>query len=425
MKLPHRTAARRILVTAVFSLGAKAWAQEAISSPVEKVVAPLLRETGPQTQSKPAAPSGAFFTYGNVSLHPHLLTRWAYATGLPSGGGTNTDTAISTYSPGFRVDAGAHWSLDYVPTWTVYGSDKMSNSVGHAVSLEGAGSIHDWAVRLSEGYVVSSSVLFETGQQTKQTNSLTSVEAGHTFARKLGFQTVLSLGDRSGEGVPGAKDWQSTNSLMFAYSKKLQVGIALGAGYSDLAGQPDTTSGRYMGRLSWVPTDKLKLSFDGGIETLQSRASGARRIQNPIVSGSLAYQPFSVTTLTLSNSQTVTNSLFLDQVTEGSTWNVSLQQRLLGHFYLSTTYSRGDTSYEDLGGLPPTTTVPVSPSGTPALVSQPGRSDQVESFTIGLSTQLFKRLSVATSYQRNSNRSNQAGFGNTTAQYSLELGVRY
>ena len=182
MKLPHRTASRRIVVTASLCLAAGACAQEAITSATTTVVAPILRESGPQSQSTPPAPKGAFFQYGNVSFHPHFSSLWSHSTGLPAGDGKNVDSSTSTYSAGVRVDAGQHWTLDYTPTWTFFSTGSLKDTVDHAVRLSGAGAVQDWQVQVGENYGSSSSILFETGRQTKQTNSSTQLQAGTHFA---------------------------------------------------------------------------------------------------------------------------------------------------------------------------------------------------------------------------------------------------
>ncbi|MCX6953256.1 MAG: hypothetical protein NTV51_13975 [Verrucomicrobia bacterium] len=421
MKLPHWTAIRRTLVTVTLGLATSAWAQEAITSTTTKVVAPLLRETGPKSNSTPADPKGSFFSYGNVSLHPRLAARWAYATGLPTATGADVSSTTSTYSVGLRVDAGEHWALDYTPVWTLYSAREMNDSVDHAVTLSGAGTIGEWAVQVAGNYGASSSILFETGRQTKQTNFGTQVQASRSFFNKLGFQTVESMSNRTGDGVPGARTWSTMNSLIAGFSKKFQAGVGLGAGYDALAGRPDTSSYSYMGRANWILTNKLKLTLDAGVESRHSRASAAGPdLHNPLANVALTYQPFDVTTLTLSNSETVTNSFFVNQVTEGSNWSLSWQQRLLGRLFLSTTYTHTDSKFESIGAPTLVTPPPASP-----LVSLPGRKDTVNGINLALTTQLFKRLDISAGYQRNANHSSQTGFTATSTQYSLGLGCRY
>lgn len=423
MNLPHRTVPHRLLVAAAVTLATGALAQEAITSPTTKVLAPLLRNAAPKSDSSPAAPSGAFFQYGNLSFHPALQARWAYADGLPSGNGRTISSVISTYTTALRVDAGEHWALDYTPTWTIYDAKEMNDSVDHAVRLSGAGTVlDDWDVQVAETYGRTNTILFETGKQTKQTNSNTQLQFGRTFFSKFGFQSVNTVADRTGDGVPGTRNYTTMNSALVAFSKKFQAGAALGLGYNALAAQPDTTSVNYLVRSNWIPTDKLRLTIDGGIETLRSRASRATKtLHNPVVNASVGWQPFEVTTITLANTQSTQNSFFIDQVTESSNWSLSWQQRLLGHFFLSAAYTYAESDFESLGGVAnPSNLVPDS-----TLVSPPGRSDRVHGFNLALTTQLFQRLDITLGYQRNANSSSQRGFTATSSQVSLALGARY
>lgn len=409
MNLSNWIAPRWVHAIAISLVASGVSAQEVVTAPpAPAVTAPLLRDAGPPSQSRPAWLAGDLFQFGSVSLHPRLTLRAIYSEGLPAAGGQRINSMVYTFAPGLGVDLGTHWAFDYSPTWTSYASSALNSTLDHSASLSGAGVVQDWALQGSEHYGLSSPILYETGQQTKQTTWATSLGASRNFGSGLGFQTTESLNVRNGETFPDSRDWATMNWLTLQIAPRLQTGLGLGAGLSDIVGQPESTNYRYMGRLNWSPTDKVKLAVDGGVEVRHSRAAGAQDMHNPIIDASLAYLLLDGTEFTVSRSRSVANSYFQDQVTVNSSWRYGLSQRLLDHLFLSANYVQQHSDFQ----LLTTDSLPV-------------RSDRSESFDFRLTTQLFKRWSLAASYARNKNRSSQSLFTFVTSQYGLEVSCRF
>jgi hypothetical protein len=430
MKPNDPSAHRLILALVAMACPLMGWAQAGVTeAPPTEQLPPGLRDLGPKTESKPSRPAGSFFSAGPLSLHPHLSIRTMYGLGLPAPDGRHVASMIYMTAPGLRIDFGSQWSLDYVPNWVSYTANALQDTLDHALSFQGAGRAEEWFLQFSENYGASAPILFETGRQTKQTTWATQLTASRSIGTTLNFSTSASLNERYSEVAPDTRDWATMNWLTKSFSKQFQAGLGLGAGYSDIVGQPDGTNERYMGKLNWSPTDKLALSVDGGVEARHSRASAAKDMHNPLLNGSLVYRPFVTTTLSMSAAKTVSNSYFDKQVTKGSSWSISAEQRLLGRLYLSTSYSRQVTEFESVTTLIPILVVPEDPTADPTIdllpVSLPGRSDHTESLSARLSTVLLKRLTLAVTYSRNRNRSSQTGFTFTTTQYGLEIGCQY
>ena len=429
MNLPDPISLNKILFVAALAWATSAGAQDAVmAAPQSKLTAPLLRVSGPPDQSRPADPSGTIFQRGPFSLHPHLMARYIYGLGLPTNGGRHVASVITTQAPGLLVDIGKHWTLDYSPTWTSYTARALKDTVDQSFSLQGAGEVQGLAVNFSENYAKSSPILIETGGQTPQRTWATQLGASTRIGNKTTFQTSASLNERYGEIIPDTRDWATMNWLTMQYSTRTQIGLGLGAGYSDIVGQPDATNERYLGRFNWNPTDKLKLALDGGVEVRHSRAAAAKDRHNPILTASLAYQPFPTTTLTLASARTVATAYFQNQVVEGSSWNLGLSQRLLEHFYLSAGYSHQVNDFQAITTVAPIVlpeNPPIEPLPNAPIISRPGRSDRTESFNARLTTQIFGHWTVAASYQRSNNRSSQKGFTFNTTQFGLEVGCRY
>ena len=112
MKPTGLTAFRWTLTIGVLTWTTGTLAQDAVmAAPETKLTAPVLRNSAPAPQSQPADPSGAFFSLGPVSLHPHLLARYMYGMGLPTTDGRRVashrlpairslDVGSSAYPPG-------------------------------------------------------------------------------------------------------------------------------------------------------------------------------------------------------------------------------------------------------------------------------------------------------------------------------------
>lgn len=429
MKPNGRTILRCALGWATLTLAGNAFAQEAVMSvPTETLAAPGQRDTGTISLSQPAAPTDAPFQYGDLSLHPHLLMSSIYGLQLPARDGRRVASMIYTAAPGLRVDLGQNWSLDYSATWTNYTARALEDTVGHAARLAGAWTWQDWTLQLSEIYRKSSPLLIETGGQTPQRTWATQVSAARSFGRALNFQTSASLNERYGEIFPDTRDWATMNWLTIQLTPQFQTGLGFGAGYTDIVGEPDATNQRYLARVSWIPTEKLSLDLDAGIEARRSRAAGAEATRNPVFNAAVVYRPFAVTQVIVGGSRTVTNSYFQGQVTDTTSWNVALQQRLLGRFYLSTAYSHREAEFSAVRLMLPVILPPDDPEAPlvgPPVISLPGRSDRVETVTIRLTTTLLKRCTLAASFQRSYHRSNQAAFNYTSTQFGVEFGCRF
>ena len=424
MHTNSQSALRWVLTFAAFVLISRITAQEAIvSTPEAELNAPVLRESLPQTLSKPTEPTGALFRWGPVSLHPHLLGRAVYGLGLPSNDGRHVASMIYTMAPGLQMDLGQSLSFDYTPTWTTYTARALDDTVDHSARVSGAWEFQDWTVKMSENYRKSSPLLIETGGQTPQRTWATKLEAGRSFGSGLGFQTTASLDERDSESFPDTRDWSTMNWLTLRFTSRIETGLGLGAGYSDIVGEPDVTNERYMGRVRWVPTDKLSLDLDAGLEARHSRAAGAEDANNPIYNASLMYRPFEVTQISLGTSSAVSTAYYQNQVTESASWTLGVQQRLIERFYLMASFLHKETDFSEVSSN--SSPLPPVDLSNPLPISLPGRSDQVDAFNGRIYTTLFKHWKLAATFAHSRNRSNQESFTYNSTQYGFELSRRF
>jgi hypothetical protein len=266
-------------------------------------------------------------------------------------------------------------------------------------------------------------LLTETGRQTPQRTWATQLGASRNFGSGLAIQTSASLNERYGDGFPDTRDWATMNWLTLRFTPHFETGLGLGAGYSDIVGEPDATNERYMARFRWNPADKLSVNIDAGLEARHSRAAAAEDQNNPIYNASLMYRPFDVTQISLGVSSVVATSYYQNQVTESNGWNFGMQQRLLERFYLNAAYNHQETEFTAVS--PDATVLPPVDPANPTLISLPGRSDQVDAFNLRISTTLLKKWTIAATFAHSKNRSSQAGFDHNSTQYGFELSRRF
>jgi hypothetical protein len=424
MNTKARFAICRNWALAALILTSDADAQETVVSTPEPVLtAPILRENTTLTLSAPSESTDAFFQFGPLSLHPHLLARAIYGIGLPAPGGRHVSSMIYTMAPGLQMDLGQSWSLDYTPTWTTYTARALKDTIGHSASFSGAWMMQEWAVQVSESYGQSSPLLIETGGQTPQRTWDTQLGATRNFGSGMAFQTLASLNERYGDSFPDTRDWATMNWLTLRFTPHFETGLGLGAGYSDIIGEPDATNERYMARIRWNPTFKLSLVIDAGLESRHSRAAEAVDQKNPTYKAALMYRPFDVTQISLGASNAVNTSYYQSQLTERNGWNLKIQQRLFESLYLSATYNHQETEFIAVSSA--ASTIPPIDTSNPAIVSLPGRSDEVAAFSLRVYTILLKQWRIAATFAHSKNISSQSGFIHNSTQYGFELRRRF
>lgn len=401
-----------------------------MSLPQEPLNAPVIREAQAAQQgingSRPPA-SETLFTRGSVTLRAHIMYRYLKAEGLPSGA-RRVDSEIQSIVPTVSLDLGRNWSVSYIPSWTYYAAPEMEDTFDQSASIHGGLIGLHWLLTLDQTFSFSSPTLYETGRQTEQKTWSTHVSASRSIGSRYNLELNGSVSGLQSEIGNDSRDWSTDDWFMVQISPALNVGIGPTFGYVDMSGSsPDMTYQRFMGRLSFNPTSKLSLNAGGGVERRQSDSEFSKDIENPIINADLSYRPFETTTIGVSYNHTVSTSLYDNQVTVGSNWSLHFEQRLLGHVYFSASWNHGESEYLATTTVtpPPEPIDPEDPSVPPFPVSQPGRKDKTETFDFRLTTQLFRRLSIAATYQHSENRSSQGLFDVSSKQYGIELNCSF
>ncbi len=352
-------------------------------------------------------PFESLMRWGPVTLHPRTSYSFVYGTDIQSAPGQGHDTTIQTLSPGMLFNLGERWTLDYSTSLILYSSQAFENNLAHNVVLSGSVIYDDWVFSLSHAFSYSSEPLVETGTQTTQQTHSTSVSTGYAINSRASLSFGLSQSLRFVDGFNNSRDWSTSDSFFYQLWPELTLGIGGGAGYVDVAVGSDQTFESVNGSLNWHPGSKLSISANAGGEVRQFSNSDAKMLFNPTFGLGISYPLSDSTSLSLSASRSISASYFADQVTESTSVDISVTQRLFGHFNLSLSagYSTSDYEATDRNVVVRST-------------------DSGYHFGASLGTSFLKRGSISTfySYSQNSSSQSQYQFGSMQVGVSVSYG---
>jgi hypothetical protein len=354
--------------------------------------------------------------WGPVQLHPHLDYSISYGNSLQFSPGQTANTVINQVSPGITALLGTHWTLDYTPTLRFYSSPGFQDGTDQAVSLAGQTVYGDWTLGLSQSYGSSTQPLVEVGGQLGQEAYSTAVTASDQLSSKVSID--LSLGQNfrfvdQGQVVGQVSDWREWSTMDWLNYKlwpQLTVGAGLGVGYDRVDVGGDDVFEDMQGRVVWNPGSKMSVVATGGVDYRQYLSSGGSAGLTPIFSLALQYQPFAYTTLFISGGRSVAPSYYGGAVSESTTLNAGITQRLLGEIHLNVTGGYGDTTYKGT---------------SQTIFAAPVSSYTSTSVNVSLSTTIFTRGTASVFYNVDFLSSGAAIYDYTTKQAGLSLGYRF
>lgn len=381
-------------------------------------------------------PLPQIFRFGPFQLHPHADYSFSYGTGIDYIPGNQAATILQTLSPGFRLDLGTHWALDYTPTFQFYSSSQFQNTVNQAFSLTGGFAYEDWKFGLSQTAGDSTSPLVATGTPTDQTGYGTSLSASHPLTSKMSADLGLNQNITLVSGYDDSYDWSTLDWLNYQFWSRLNIGVGAGGGYvviqndsqtggttnqkgsnSQAVGannqNQDQTYEQIQARLNWRATDKISFQISGGIEDRQFSTAGSSDSLSPIFSVAIQYLPFKDTQISLTAGSSVSESDYylVAQETKITSLALNLNQQLFRRFTLALSIGYSETDYS-------------SPT-VAALAAAANRTDDVVSFNARLSHPFFKRGTWSVFYQYSDDTSSQAGYTFESNQTGFDISYRF
>lgn len=347
------------------------------------------------------------FQYGIFTFRPHPFYRVLYANGILSNTNQTENTVINQISPGFLLEMGRHWTLDYTPTWTSYSSSQFKDTLDHVVTLTGGTSYEDWNFGLSQGFTLTSDPLVETATQTSQQTYTTAINASCQINSTMSADLGLGQSIISADQFNSSREWSSLDWLNYEFWPRLNAGVGVGFGYVNMQTGPDRTYEQLQSRIEWRATDKISFQVHGGGEDDQFLGGTNGNLLNFVFGAAIQYQPFEVTKFSINADRTVAPSYF-GGATENTDFTGELNQRLLGKLYM------------DLQGGYHTVKYVSSTSA-----ASNNREDDLYSVSVQLSYPFAQRGSVAVFYQASSNSSTQPGFGYSSSQVGCQISYSY
>jgi len=365
------------------------------------------------------------FQWGRVDFHPHLLYRFLYGDGIPTGPGEHFKTAIQEISPGLLLNWGSHWMLDYTPTLRLYSSKQFPDATDELATMSGKTSYEDWGLSLSQTYSSSSAPILETAAPTHQENYLTVFEVSRQMGSQLSAEAGLNQNFRSSsEGTlhQDLREWSISPGMNYQVWSKFGAGLSGSAGYDMVTPGADMSFEQAQVTMKWQAGDKASMTANAGLEARQLQ--GADMI-NPIFNGTITYRPWDQTTASLTASRAVTPSFYANEVVVNTSISATLQQRFLQHFTFEV--SGGYTSTPFVGFARVEEFTNRRPIGAPAPVAtvQTSREDYSRFARVSLGSTFRQRGTVSIFYSYNDYTSGLAAFAMSSTQVGMEIGWRY
>jgi hypothetical protein len=404
----------QVTLVSLFAVERMTAAQSVIAPPPSVEVTPPAMQSAPNEMQvfKPESPLSTFLDevqplqWGPVTLRPHVFYQFTYGTGVQSSPGQQHDTVVQSLAPGVLFVLSPRWALDYTPTFTFYSGNSFQNNVGQSVSLNGGTTYDDWTFGLSQNFTYSSSPQVQTGTQTTQQTYTTGLSASRSLNSKMSVDLEISQNLNFPSGFQSTMEWSTMDWLNYEFWPRLTAGVGAGAGYVEAT--PDTLFEQLQARVNWRATDKISFGISGGPQFTQFTEGGAKPLINPTFGASIQYQPFEQTQLSLGASEAVNNSYFQNQVTETTSINANLSQRLFEKFYLNVGGSYNWEKYTAVA------------NGVSA-----NSSSDYYSANVSLSTTFFKRVSASIFYSYSDNITSQSGLAFSSSQIGFNLGYKY
>jgi hypothetical protein len=359
--------------------------------------------------------------WGPFDIHPRLLYTFEYGNGIEAEPGQPSETAINIISPGFLLDMGRHWSIDYTPTFSFYSSSAFKDTTGEAVSLRGTWSTENWVYTLSQGYVSTTEPLIETGAQTAQESYQTAINATVQMGSRLSLQLGVNQNFRDAQALTDLHEWTTQDWLNYQEGSKLSLGIGLTLGYDELDVGSSMPFEEVQGRITYHPGNKLTLTVSGGAEDRQFIDPSAPPLISPVFTVALQYVN-QLTTITLNANRTVTPSFFANEVEVTTSVSGSIQEQLSKKISIG-----ADASYSTI----PLTSIEPGPQpeffigAAPRTTLQEVQNQTVTSYRVDLSYAVVERANLSVFYTVRDSSSGQAAFSYWSHQVGLSLSYQY
>ena len=360
--------------------------------------------------SPPAQTETQPFTWGALTFRPHPYYQFLYADGLQYSTNLLAHSIIQTVSPGFLLEIGRHWTLDYSPTFSIYSSDHFSDTFGQTVRLQGGTVYNDWILGLVQSYSETDNPSQTTASQTREQTFATALTGSYTINSKLSSDLSLNQKYVTADQFSSYNEWSTLNWLNYQFWPRLNAAVGAGGGYDDEQASPDMTFEQVQGRISWRATERVGFLLHGGVEVRQFLSGGASDLVSPVFDGTIQYRPLDQTRISVTGQRVVSPSYLQDQYTETTGVSADLNQQFLNKFFVDVGGGYQHVKYISTGS---------------ASNSSPTGEDNCYFLNAQLGRTFLKRGSFAVVYQLNRDDSTRPGYTFTSHQVGFQIGYAY
>ena len=316
-------------------------------------------------------------------------------------------------------------SVVYAPTITRFFHQSDEDSDNQNIAFNVQYPFQKLKLDLSQTYSQATGNNQDLNARTTQTSSVTSAGGTYDIDDKLSAVSHVQYVKTSFSGGGGQGDeTTSVNSyLSYHLSEKITLGPSLNVGMDKPDNSQKQTYEQPLLQLNYLPTEKISLFAQGGMEFRQYDQGGSK--SNPVFSGGVGYTPFDSTSLALSGFQTVhSSSADANQTAVSTGVGFTASQRIVQRFFLGFSFNYEHDEYQADSG---TTTVQ-STGTTTTTISAPSTANSSQdslvyrpSFTFAPSAW----TSVALYYQYRDNQSDVQGASYHDNQMGIVVSAQF
>lgn len=300
-----------------------------------------------------------------LQYHVSLAVRSVYDDNINLNPSNREDDIYTTIEPtidvGFGQADGNYVALTYAPNAFFFVNHSENDALQHIISLTGQYRFPLLTLSLAQDVQILNGTGLNADTGTGTTFTRTNLDvAGRTrvniYSTRLNANYSLTGKTFLTAGLDySLSDYQTliSSSVLsgnvyfnYTYSPKLSVGVGLTGGYNTVDLGQDQTYEQINARASYELTGKVSASLSAGIEFRQATAGGAQDNGSPVFDGSLFYQPFDGTSISLSFSRRTQNSATLaGQDFHSTSFTLSARQRFLQRIYFGLTVGYENSEY--------------------------------------------------------------------------------
>jgi len=350
------------------------------------------------------------FRWDQFVIRPHADYQLIDAKGILAAPSNHVDTIIQNISPGVLINLGPHWSFDYTATIGLYSNTNFGTEVDHSITLTGLTAYHDWIFEFLQAVTLSKSPQIETAGQTDEDNYNTAVTGHHENSQYISEDLAVYQNiQETGGGYENMRSWSTLDWLNYQPQSHFNIGVGPGLGYDNADFGPDSVYEQAEARANWRATEKLSFQISGGIEETEFLGGeGTSDLFSPIYSGSIEYQPFAETQISVYFSRVVSPTVFVGEYSEDTSVGCSFGQRLVGQIFLNLSGSYNNQQYI------------ASASDIAA-----ARTDKFYALSVRLSHSFLQRGQASIFYQYGSDNSTALGYSFSSNQFGVEVNYSF